>query len=133
MLNGKILNTNKNTIRGAIVTKVASDHTQIYNKGEKDQHPIEAITGLREELNSKGGNIAALEAELFDTNFETVLQPNLTATGIENIATVVAIEGKLAKPTYIKGNYGYYGDLAIGATGQVLHTKLFDSVDADIT
>jgi hypothetical protein len=138
MLNGKILNTNRNTVRGAIVTKATADHTQIYNKGEKDQHPIEAITGLRAELDTKGSNAAvvALEAELFDTNVETLLQLNMTTTGIKDIANIVAIEGKLAKPTHIKGSYGYYGDLAIrlttGTFEQVPHVELVESVDADV-
>lgn len=98
MLNGKILNNNRNTVRGAIATKATSDHTQLYNKNEKNQHPIEAITGLTEALTK-------IEATLFDTN-EQGLFGSLDL-GLAESAKIVAVEGTIAKPTSLKGTYGY--------------------------
>lgn len=63
MASGKI--TNKNTLSGAISSgnnlKTAAiaggsgttDHSRLINRAEPSQHPIEAITGLREELEAK--------------------------------------------------------------------------------
>ena len=128
MLNGKILNTNRNTVRGAIVTKATSDHTQIYNKGEKDQHPIEAITGLQEALDFKEAEIKALEAELFDTDILVRLE-SMSNIGIADTSKIVAIEGKVAKPTYIESTYGYQGTVSAGY-GHVFETTLYDSIAA---
>ena len=70
MASGKI--TNKNTLSGAIssgnnlktaaVTSCSgtTDHSRLINRAEADQHPIEAITGLRSELDSKLNSTTAL-------------------------------------------------------------------------
>ena len=70
MASGKI--TNKNTLSGAISSgnnlKTAAvtsgsgttDHSRLINRAEADQHPIEAITGLRSELDSKLNSTTAL-------------------------------------------------------------------------
>lgn len=70
MASGKI--TNKNTLSGAISSgnnlKTAAiaggsgttDHSRLINRSEPDQHPIEAITDLREELDSKLNSETAL-------------------------------------------------------------------------
>ena len=70
MASGKIIN--KKTISGSISSgnslKNASitggsgttDHSRLINRANEDQHPIEAITGLREELDSKLNSTTAL-------------------------------------------------------------------------
>ena len=69
MASGKI--TNKNTISGSISSgnslnasvtagSGTTDHNRLTNRTLKDQHPVEAITGLREELDSKLDSKTAL-------------------------------------------------------------------------
>jgi hypothetical protein len=69
MASGKI--TNKNTLSGSISSgnslnasvttgSGTTDHNRLINKAAKDQHPIEAITDLREELDSKLNSKTAL-------------------------------------------------------------------------
>ena len=75
MASGKI--THKNIISGAISSgnnlKTATvtggsgttDHNRLINRAEKDQHPIDAITGLRDELDSKLNSTTCLPAGTF--------------------------------------------------------------------
>jgi hypothetical protein len=69
MASGKI--TNKNTISGSISSgnslnasitagSGTTDHNRLTNRTLKDQHPVEAITGLRDELDSKLDSKTAL-------------------------------------------------------------------------
>lgn len=70
MASGKI--TNKNTLSGSISSgnNLASaaitsgsgttDHSRLTNRSAPDQHPIESITGLRDELDSKLNSTTAL-------------------------------------------------------------------------
>jgi hypothetical protein len=70
MASGKI--TNKNIISGSISSgnnlksaavtggSGTTDHNRLINRAEVDQHPIEAITGLRTELDSKLNSTTAL-------------------------------------------------------------------------
>ena len=70
MASGKI--TNKNTLNGAISTgnrlksaaitsgSGTTDHSRLINRAELDQHPIDAITDLRAELDSKLDAVTAL-------------------------------------------------------------------------
>jgi hypothetical protein len=69
MASGKI--QDKNTISGSISTSSSlkaaissgggsTDHNRLTNRAAEDQHPIEAITGLRKELDSKLDSKTAL-------------------------------------------------------------------------
>lgn len=70
MASGKI--TNKTTLSGSISSgnnltsgtiaggSGTTDHSRLINRANKDQHPIEAITGLRSELDSKLNSTTAL-------------------------------------------------------------------------
>ena len=70
MASGKL--TNKTTLSGSISSgknlksaavtggSGTTDHSRLINRAEEDQHPIEAITGLRSELDSKLNSTTAL-------------------------------------------------------------------------
>lgn len=54
--------TSRNSITGGSATRGSgvSDHTRLTNRDAADQHPIEAITGLEEVLDSKLDSETAL-------------------------------------------------------------------------
>ena len=70
MASGKI--TNKTALSGSISSgnnltsgtiaggSGTTDHSRLINRANEDQHPIEAITGLRSELDSKLNSTTAL-------------------------------------------------------------------------
>ena len=51
----------KSSITGSVTKGIGvSDHSRLTNRNEEEQHPIEAITGLREELDGKLDSKTAL-------------------------------------------------------------------------
>ena len=50
----------KKTVGGTIVAGGSADHNSLINRDKADQHPIEAITDLRKELDSKLDSNTAL-------------------------------------------------------------------------
>ena len=53
-LSGNINSSSQQSLKGTAVSSVwSTDHNRLTNRGKADQHPIEAITGLRKELDSK--------------------------------------------------------------------------------
>ena len=70
MASGKITNKTKlsgsissgNNLTSAAITSGSgtTDHSRLTNRADIDQHPIEAITGLRSELDSKLNSTTAL-------------------------------------------------------------------------
>ena len=50
----------KKTVGGTIVACGSADHNRLINRDKADQHPIEAITDLRKELDSKLDSNTAL-------------------------------------------------------------------------
>lgn len=50
----------KKTVGGTIVAGGSADHNRLINRDKTDQHPIEAITDLRKELDSKLDSNTAL-------------------------------------------------------------------------
>ena len=50
----------KKTVGGTIVAGGSADHDRLINRDKADQHPIEAITNLRKELDSKLDSNTAL-------------------------------------------------------------------------
>ena len=60
-LSGNINSSSQQSLKGTAVSSVwSTDHNRLTNRGKADQHPIEAITGLRKELDSKLDSSTAL-------------------------------------------------------------------------
>lgn len=57
------------------VAEGTSDHTQLINRNVADQHPIDAVTGLRSELDSKQENLSSGQ------NIKTVNNQSLLGSG----------------------------------------------------
>ena len=60
-LSGNISSSSQQSLKGTAVSSVwSTDHNRLTNRGKADQHPIEAITDLRQELDSKLDSNTAL-------------------------------------------------------------------------
>ena len=60
-LSGNISSSSQQSLKGTAVSSVwSTDHNRLTNRGKADQHPIEAITDLRKELDSKLDSNTAL-------------------------------------------------------------------------
>ena len=60
-LSGNINSSSQQSLKGTAVSSVwSTDHNRLTNRGKADQHPIEAITDLRKELDSKLDSDTAL-------------------------------------------------------------------------
>ena len=60
-LSGNINSSSQQSLKGTAVSSVwSTDHNRLTNRGKADQHPIEAITDLRKELDSKLDSNTAL-------------------------------------------------------------------------
>ena len=60
-LSGNINSSGQQSLKGTAVSSVwSTDHNRLTNRGKADQHPIEAITDLRKELDSKLDSNTAL-------------------------------------------------------------------------
>ena len=60
-LSGNINSSGQQSLKGTAVSSVwSTDHNRLTNRGKADQHPIEAITDLRQELDSKLDSNTAL-------------------------------------------------------------------------
>ena len=50
-LSGNISSSSQQSLKGTVASSdLITDHNRLTNRGKADQHPIEAITGLRKEL-----------------------------------------------------------------------------------
>ena len=60
-LSGNISSSSRQSLKGTVASSdLITDHNRLTNRGKADQHPIEAITGLRKELDSKLDSNTAL-------------------------------------------------------------------------
>lgn len=95
----------------------SNDHNLLVNRGERDQHPIESITGLRVELNQKytfpsGGiprkDLAFIAATLDDVNAAKVEVHNEVTALDSRVVTLTNRTDTLED--YINNNFGESGD-----------------------
>jgi hypothetical protein len=71
-----------------------ADHSRLTNRATKDQHPIEAITGLRTALDTGETNLKATEQELKNL---LSLEASLRNTTDEELAERLAVEEERSK------------------------------------
>lgn len=87
-------------------TVINRNHDALYNKDLANQHPIEAITGLREALNGLDTRMSDLESSVGSATVEVSTRSELPNRGVSS--TVYIVTGENATYRWDEENSKFY-------------------------